>query len=296
MPYTPRGIYAAMVTPYTEGGSAVDLEKVPAIVKQLHAWGVHGLFIAGTTGEGLLMSADERMQLLETALAAKPDGMRAIGHVGAIETGTAVKLAKHAAGAGVEAVSAVVPPFYIYDDDSVYAYYAAVRDAANGVPVLAYNIPSCTQTPLSLAVVERMCADGVVAGAKDSSGDMDYLQRMLRIGGDSFAVMNGADHYGLYAFLHGCPGAVSGMANVAGDVYAAVFELLQDRDHQGAVEAQERLSQACLFFEYGRLLSKVKEGMRARGVDGGCVRPPQRELTAMEAATVREGLKGLGLA
>ena len=103
MPFIQGGVIPALLTPFTKGGKHVDYEKGAGLAGFLADKGVHGLFVAGTTGEGMLMTLDERKRLLETVVKAVGKRVDVIAHTGCLDTASTIELTCHAAQAGARA-------------------------------------------------------------------------------------------------------------------------------------------------------------------------------------------------
>ncbi len=296
MAFKVEGIISAMVTPFTRGGTYVDFDKVGPLAKWLVGHGVHGLFVCGTTGEGPLLSAEERKEVLEEVLEAVGGKVHVIAHTGCLDTATTIELTCHARDCGATAAGVVTPSYFDYDDRSLTKFYKDVAGAAKDFPVLLYNIPSCAKNALSgdlvLSLGEEV--DNIV-GIKDSSGDMAFLTRLMGNAPKGFQVINGADDYGYQAFLAGALAAVSGMSNIAGRCYVALYNHLRKGNLKRAWNEQVRLEEICRVTKYGANLAVFKEGMRLQGFDPGYVRPPQRELTAAEKRQVKGQMERLKL-
>jgi 4-hydroxy-tetrahydrodipicolinate synthase len=296
MRFKPQGIIAAMVTPFTKGGEYVDFEKAGALAQRLVDQGVHGLFPCGTTGEGLLLSAEERKELLEEIVQTVGKRTLVIAQTGCLDTATTIELTRHAQEAGANAAAIVAPGFFAYDDLALKAYYASIAKAVPDFPVLVYNIPACARNTLTPDFVLGL-AESVenIVGIKDSSGNMAGLTQLLGSAPKGFHVINGADDYGYQAFLAGAPAAVSGMSNVVAEIYLAVYNNLQAGRLKQAWDAQVKLEKVCRTLFYGRNIALYKEAMRMRGFDAGAVRPPQRELTTLEKKALAKALEGIGI-
>lgn len=296
MKFKVQGIISAMVTPFTKGGEFVDFDKVGPMAQRMVKMGASGLFPCGTTGEGMLMSSDERKAVLEEVVEAVGKTAKVIAHTGTMELASTIELTRHAQEAGACAAGVVAPFFYSYDETALYQYYAAVAKAVPNFPVLLYNIPGCAKNVLTPALVKRL-ADGFenIVGIKDSSGNMIALVEMLADADKKFSVINGVDDYGLQGFMSGCPAAVSGTSNVILDIYVAVLRAFERGDFKKAREKQGLLSKGAKALEYGSKASIFKEGLRLRGFDAGYVRPPQRELSAEEKKNLAKRLEAIGI-
>lgn len=278
-----EGIVTAMVTPFTKGGEFVDYDKIGAVADGILKWGVHGLFVCGTTGEGLLMHAEERKVVMREALAVAKKRCRFVVHTGAMDLATTIELTVDAAEAGADCAAVVAPGFYPYDDRAIEEYYHAVAKAAAGFPIFLYNIPGFARNKISIpSVLRLMEAHDNIVGIKDSSGDMCWLGKLLAAVPKDFKVLNGCDEFGHQAIAAGAVGAVSGTSNAFGDIYVKLFDAAKANNHDEARKQQHRLNRVCEALTYGGTLGMFKEAMRLRGIDAGYTRPPQRLITAQE--------------
>ncbi|GMW02369.1 MAG: 4-hydroxy-tetrahydrodipicolinate synthase [Candidatus Hydrogenedentota bacterium] len=291
-----EGIIPAMVTPFTKGGKQVDYEKAAGVAQHLAKKKVQGLFIAGTTGEGMLMSVAERKKLLETVIAAVGKHLKVIAHTGNFDTPSTIELTEHAAQAGAAAAGVVVPGFYTLDDDAITNHYKLVAASVKGFPILLYNIPGCAKNVLKPAVTIKLAKEVEnIIGMKDSGGSISALNEVLAGKPKDFAVINGVDEYSMQAYAAGAQGSVSSTANVVPEIFLEIYGAAQKGDWKKAWASQIKLSNACKLYHYGARVAFYKEGLRLKGVDSGFVRPPQRELSAAEAKAFAKGVKDAGL-
>ena len=169
-----RGVIVALNACYDKAG-----EVSPAACRALCRWyqslGVRGVYVGGSTGEGLLLSLEERKTLAEAAVQAARGEMTVIVHVGCPATRDAVALARHAAAIGADAISAVPSVFYCLSEESIARHWTAIADAAE-LPFFIYNIPQLTGYDLSMELFRRMLAHPHVKGIKNSSESARQIQ------------------------------------------------------------------------------------------------------------------------
>src|SRR5918998_1539116 len=135
-----HGVLPALITPFTEDGSAIDTQALSAIVERLIGAGVGGLVPGGSTGEFTTLTHAERRQLTEVTVTAAAGRVPVVAGTGALSTRETVELSVHAQEGGAAAVM-IVPPFY--DAPSwreLQAHYNAVADAIQ-IPIMYYNLP-----------------------------------------------------------------------------------------------------------------------------------------------------------
>lgn len=286
------GINPALLTPFTKGGKNVDYDKAAGLAERLAKQGVHGLFVCGTTGEGMLLSLEERKRLTEELVKAVGKKLNVIVQAGCLNTQETIELARHAQEAGAPAAAVVAPSFFGYDEPALAAHYSAVAKAVPKLPLLLYNIPKCTGNPLSAGLVKQLSEkhDSIV-GMKDSSGAMGYLNTIIDNARPGFGVINGADEYSFQAYLTGAVGTVSSTANVFPELFLSIYQDVQAGKIKNARATHVKLAKACRMFNYGGNIASYKEALRLRGFDAGYVRPPQRELTAGEKKSLAKALQ-----
>ena len=296
MKFRLEGVIPALLTPFTKNGERPDYEKACALALRLAGQGVQGVFPGGTTGEGLLMSVEERKTLIEEIVGAAGSRLKVIAHTGALDTATTVALTRHARDAGAYAAGVVTPGFYSYDDASLAAHLKAVAKAVPGFPVLLYNIPGCAKNVLSPKLIVKLASEvDNIVGLKDSAGDMAALTAVLGNAPKGFHVINGVDEYTFQALVAGAKGSVSSTANVVPELFLGVFNNVKRGNLKKAWTLQVKLSRMCGWFQYGRMVAFYKEGLRLRGFDAGYLRAPQRALTASERKGLAKALEEEGI-
>ncbi len=150
------GVAPALATPVLADGMTVNTAVVPDLIDFLLNAGSSGLFVGGTTGEGVLFSDAERMRLHETAVAATNGRAPVMLHVGTNNLADTIALARHAVEVGADAIAVVTPFFYAMHDDGLAAYYHAVAAAVPNLPLLLYDIPQMAVNGISPVLLARL--------------------------------------------------------------------------------------------------------------------------------------------
>src|ERR687898_788557 len=133
------GALAAVVTPLRDGGGALDEEAVAPLVAFLAAGGLDGLLALGTTGEGILLSVEERRRATELFVSGRRPGFAVAVHCGAQSTQDTERLAGHAAEAGADAVAVIPPPYFALDDTALLAHLSRAARACAPLPFYVYE-------------------------------------------------------------------------------------------------------------------------------------------------------------
>lgn len=290
-----RGLIVPTVTPYDAHGD-VDYGALRALVDFLIEKGVRGLYPGGTTGEGPLLSLDERRRSAETIIDQARGRVPVIVQVGALTTQATIELACHTRDAGAQAVAAVTPWYYVLSESAMLEYYRRVAEAMAGYPLYLYNIPGNTGNNLTPATVAEIAARHPnVLGIKDSSGNMPATIEMLRIRDGAFQVITGPDGLLLAALAMGVKANVSGNANVVPELFVAVYEAFERGDLEAARAAQARIDVVRRVLKDGGDLSLFKAMLARRGVPMGGVRGPLLEAPASAVEAAAKALADAGI-
>lgn len=270
-----RGVFPAITTPMRDGGDAVDTGAIQPLCDFLIERGVHGLFALGSTGEGILLSLEERRRVAERVIEASRGRVPVIVNVGTLTTRDAVALTGHAREAGADAVALVSPFYYKLSDEQQLAHFAAVLRAAGELPVFLYNIPQATGNTITSEILLRLAAEAPnLAGLKDSSGSLPALQELLFNAPGHLRVFVGEDLLDLAGLLLGAHGVVSSISGVFPEPYVALYDAVEQGDLAGAREAQRRINDLVKCLTAGPHVAMCKAALALRGVPVGPARAP----------------------
>ena len=287
-----EGILPATVSPNRQDGS-FDAAAMRKVVRHQLDAGSDGVYVCGGTGEGLLMSREDRELALETTLDEVNGEGTVIAHVGAFQTPETVALARHASDAGADAIAALPPAyFYVPDDDGMVAYYKAVADASD-VPLLIYNIPQRTHITMTESLFTRLLDIPNVVGMKDSSGDVFALGNLVKKTGDP-VIFEGEDATVLWALMAGAKGGIGSTYNVMPHLYVRMWRAFQDGRLDEAAATQLRINEIIAVLIRTSVISTVMKTMELIGLPCGRPRSPNRALSEGESADLRAGLDAVG--
>lgn len=263
------GVYVALLTPFgAEGG--LDRKGLAALVEQTLAAGVDGVVALGTTGEFADLTAEERQATVETTVAAVRGRVPVVVGIGALGTPEACRHALAAQDAGADAVLCLPPLFWKLDDAEMFEHFAAVA-AASDLPVLLYDIPAFSGSPLSPGLVRRIAEElPSVIGIKLTVSDFRSVSEILgavKPVRPEFSVTVGFEDLGLAALLAGADGLISGLANFAAPTLRALVEAVAAGDLAAAVTAHaEVLRLFPVYFQTNPPILALKVLARAFGV------------------------------
>jgi 2-dehydro-3-deoxy-D-pentonate aldolase len=237
------GLIPAMVTPFDERGE-VDLRATEAVVDRFIEAGVDGITALGSNGEFSHLTGDERRSFAEEVAKIVAGRVPLVIGVGASGTKEAVELARHAEGVGADGVL-VVPPFYWkVGEEALFKHFAAVAESVD-IPMLLYNFPMLTGLDLSPGLIARVAAEYPnVSGLKDTVTEYSHTVSVLREVKpvrDDFSVLAGFEDQILPSLLAGADGAISGLSNVAPELFVNLIRAFERSDLQKAAELHRRV-------------------------------------------------------
>ena len=287
-----RGVYPALITPMTAGGELNEAALREVIEFNIQA-GVHGFWVAGGTGESVLLEDEENMRIAEIASDQSRGRIENIMHVGAATTARAVKLAEHAAKSGVEAICCVPPFFYRQSDEAIVEHYKAVGAAAN-LPLFVYNLPQATGVEITPEMMQKI-QDGVpqLKGLKHSAVTFANVRAFSNMG---LQCLVGNAMLMLPALTIGASGCVDGPPNVAPELWVEIWNAYSDGDIHRAEAAQEKASQVTDLVRSIGLHAGTKAILSERlGIDCGAPRPPGQPITLEQRTMMQKRLNELGI-
>lgn len=276
-----KGVLAAAVTPLRDEGAALDEDAFGAYADFLVAGGLDGILALGTTGEGILLTVEERRRGAQLFLDAIAGRIQVAVHCGAQTTADTVHLAQDAAEAGAAAVAVIGPPYYPFDEESLVRHFVAAAAASAPLPFYLYEFRARTGYSLPVSAIERIRDEAPnLAGLKVSNSAFEDVQPFLIDGLDLFV---GSEPLILQGLDGGAAGAVSGLAAVFPE---AVVRLVRERSGDvGELRAGlERFPfQAAAKHALGQRKVPVRDDVRA----------PLRPLSTEERAELDTWLESL---
>ncbi len=265
-----RGVIPAMFSTFNSH-EEVDLKRAGILVNFLIDQGVHGLYITGSTGEGFLMTDDERKAFTEAVIEKADSRVPVVVHVGAIGTKRTIELAQHAEAAGADAISSVPPFYYQFSQDNVFGYYKDVSDSVQ-IPMIIYNIAFAGLMDNSL--VGRLTTIKGVRGLKFTGRNHDDMSMLKQELGSDFMIYSGSDEMAVQGLLAGADGLIGSFYNLLPDTFLEIYRLAQEGDYVRAFEIQKLATTFIKFTLKWDFYGIMKQCLTDTGVDAGFVRRP----------------------
>ncbi len=287
-----RGSFTALVTPFKNG--SVDEASFRALVDWQIAEGTNGLVPVGTTGESPTLSHDEHNAVVEWCVDQAKGRVPVIAGAGSNSTAEAIALARHAEGAGADAVLVVTPYYNKPTQEGLYQHFKAINDAI-GIPIIIYNIPPRSVVDMSVDTMARLFELKNIAGVKDATANMVRVSQQRATMGEGFNQLSGEDATALGFMAHGGDGCISVSSNVAPRLCAEFQALCLKGDYAGALTIQDKLMplHSALFIETSP--SPIKYALSLIGKCAETVRLPMVPVAQQTRDAVRDAMVHAGL-
>lgn len=289
------GIMPALITPLDAGGK-VKKDTVKQLVDHYLECGVDGFYSVGGTGEGVLLTLDQRKAMAEAAIEANAGRGKVIVHTGAINSLEVLELTRFATAAGADGISSIMPSIYFkYNFDETLRFY---RDmAANtDLPILIYANHTGNGIDMNSLMDELLKIDNI-CGAKDTRSNYYAMWQLKQLNNGDINVINGPDESLLCGLIMGADGGIGATYGAMPELFVGIYRAFRAGD---IAKAQELQSQACkiirimLKYAAGSVVKPLKEMLRINGVDAGFDIYPAGEFSSERSKAMRAELQSAG--
>ena len=293
-----EGLITAVFTPFHEDGS-INPDIIPEYAAMLKRRGVAGVFVNGSSGEGVLMSNPERMKIAEAWKAQVGEDLRLIIHVGSTSVEMSKELAAHAAALGADAISCMAPPFLSTSDvDVMIDYCRQVAANASDLPFYYYHLPVATGAHLKVHKLLERGSKVIpnLVGVKYTYTDFMDMHQCIALENGRFDVLHGHDEILLNGLVLGVKGGIGTTYNFAPEIYRAIMDAYARHDLEAARRHQRvSIRLVDIMLKYVNAIVGGKAILKFAGIDCGPCRTPLRNLSVGELGSLEEELKEAGL-
>lgn len=288
-----KGVMPAFITPYDDNGD-VNVEMIRRMAAYQLEQGACGFFVCGSTGEGLLLTTDERKLVARTVIETVAGQVPIIVHVGAVSTRESAALAADARKAGAAAVSSIPPVYYKVGLAGMLQHIRGIAEAAE-LPTFYYHIPALTGVYLTAdELVDAFTSVPGVAGMKFTDSDMFFLWSMLDSAKGKFRVFNGSDQMLFDGLSVGAIGGIGSTYNYQMRNIADVYDAMQAGDLAKARDCQAKANAVIkVLFRNGANLACEKAIMKLLGFDAGIPRSPMVSFPPERLDALRKQLEAI---
>ena len=281
-----------MATPFAADGS-LDLDAARALARYLVAHGSEGLVLAGTTGEGPTLNDREKLALFDAVLDEVGSEVRIVANTGTYDTAHSVHLTRESRQIGVHGFLAVTPYYNKPPAEGLARHFAAIAHAADGLPVIIYNIPQRVILNLEPDLLARLARESAnVVAVKQATTDLEQARAILASG---LVLYAGNDDL-VAPFLElGGSGGICVASHLVGSEMLRMCDLAEAGDLDGLRALDRELSVVYEALAVTTNPIPLKAALELAGLRAGPPRLPLVEATAEQCAVLRSALAARGL-
>jgi 4-hydroxy-tetrahydrodipicolinate synthase len=285
-------LLTAMVTPFAGDGS-VSHDSARRMARHLIDSGSDGIVVCGTTGEGPTVTDREKLDLFETVVSEVGAGATVIANTGSYDTHHSVALTRSATATGVDGFLVVTPYYNKPPAAGIVAHFEAIAEAAEGRPVIVYNIPQRVVLNLEPELLERLARIENVIAVKQATTDLEQARRIVAHGAlDLYA---GNDDLVMPFMRLGGAGGICVASHIAGRRIREMIALARGGDLDGAQRIDDELRPLYDALSVTTNPIPLKAALNLLGHDVGGLRLPLVDADEAEVASVQAALAVNGL-
>jgi 4-hydroxy-tetrahydrodipicolinate synthase len=284
------GIYTPVVTPLKDDFE-IDYNALCGVVDFLVEAGIHGVIVAGTTGEYYAQTPTERMDLMVRVKEMLAGRLPLIVGTGAIRTEDSVDFGRAARDAGADAILVATPP-YAYPTDREIALHCLAVERAAKLPVMLYNYPGRMSVNMGPECLDRLGRNPNFCAIKESSGDPNRLHMLAR-DYPHIALSCGMDDQALEFFAWGARSWVCAGSNFAPEAHIALYRacVLEGDFDKGRKIMSAMLPLMRVLEQGGKFIQCIKHGVTLRGLNAGPPRKPLQGLNKDEKRALEQVIR-----
>lgn len=290
-----EGIIPPVITVF-DSDDNIDYERTQQFIDYLINGGVHGIFVAGSTGEYTLMSEVGRKKLIKEVVSVTNGRVPLLAGTGANDTRTAIEYSQFAEEVGADAATVALPHYPKPSQEGLFQHYQEISKHIT-IPLLVYNWPN-QHAGLNIEpeIVRRLADEGLIAGIKDSSDlswGIEHLAEVKRLTGDRISVLTGFANQLLPALALGADGSVCTVGNIVPEMVVAIYENYIQGNYQEARKIQMEILPIIDSLKVDP--AAVKTALKLLGHDVGSspspiINPPKEAEREIENVLISAGL------
>ncbi len=287
-----KGIMPALVTPLNEDRITLNVSALRKLISYHKSQGADGFYVAGATGEGLVLSMETKKKLIEESVNEIGGDKLKIFHIADMNFENTKILAKYAQDAGADVISAIPPIYFGYDSDDIYNYYKEIA-AQVKIPLMLYYTPSANTT-IDTSLFLRLSEIDNITSIKWTVKDYYKLIELLSLAKGKLSIINGPDEMLLCGLSAGCSGGIGTTYNVMLPLYKKIYELYSKGDMKGALEVQKEADKFISVMLRYSLIPAVKAILEEMGFDVGPASAPMKLYSTDEKKKIIDDMKNAG--
>lgn len=280
-----KGIFTALLTPFDEN-NRINASALRSLVKHNVKMGADGFYVCGSTAEAFLLTARERVEVMQIVKESAPE-KTLIAHIGSISEDEAALLSREACELGYDAISSVAPFYYKFSFNEIRDYYFRLAESSS-LPMLVYHFPAFSGVNMGVSEIAKFLADDKFIGLKFTSNDFFMLEQCKAAFPDK-VVYNGFDEMFLCGISMGADGGVGSTYNFMADKFVAIRKLFAESRIEEAQALQKEVNRIITVLAKVGVMQAEKEVLNQIGMDfGNCRRPFSRPTEEEKALIAKE--------
>ncbi len=297
-----RGIVTPLATPLAlshQAEPSLDVFALERLIEHVLSGGVNGIFLLGTTGEFSSLGRETRQEIIRRACTQVNGRVPVLVGISDTAISESLRLADTAVEAGADAVVLAAPYYFEHSQDDLLRYLDLITKRLL-LPLFLYNIPHLTKTSFDPETVRRAADLPGVVGIKDSTGDLQYLEKTVRLLRDrpGFSVLIGPEEMLVECMKRGAIGGVCGGSNLNPALFVELYKAIMRGDAKcvGELQAKVEESSRALYrvgFPGGSYLRGIKAALALAGLCSPEPAPPFAPFSDAEYAQVEKGYRSL---
>jgi len=290
------GSGVAICTPFTKEGK-FNGEVFEKLIGFHAEQGTAAIVACGTTGESSVLTADEQVEVVRTAVAATKKHSRkmpVVAGAGGNDTAKCIKTAKAMEQAGADALLCVTPYYNKTSQRGLVAHYSAIA-AATSLPIIVYNVPSRTALNIQPKTTAELAKIPNIVALKESNSDISHITEVMERCGNTLDIYAGNDDQILPMLALGSKGVITAIGNIVPAAVQGITDKFLAGDLAGARALQFGFLPLvrAIFADVSPM--PVKAALRIMGFDVGQCRLPLVDIEPALEATLRQAMKEYGL-
>ena len=289
------GIMPALLTPLDKDGKVIK-SAVKDMVEYMIAANVDGFYAVGGTGEGVLLTLEQRKMMAQAAIEAAAGRAKVIVHTGAINCDEVMELTRFATAAGADGISSVPPSIYFPNSmDEVLRFYRSIAGNTH-LPILIYANHTGAGINMNALMSELLKIDNI-AGAKDTRANYFAMWQLKQLNNGDINIINGPDESLLCGLSMGADGGIGCTYAAMPELYVDLYRNFKAGDFARAQEIQNRINKVIAAmgkFVEGNIIQTTKELMRLKGFEPGAATFQAKEFTAEKRKAFADAMEEAG--
>jgi 4-hydroxy-tetrahydrodipicolinate synthase len=274
-----QGVFPALTTPFTSDDK-IDLKLFE---KNVHAQldaGVEGLILGGTLGEASVLTRDEKLTLIKSAIDVAGK-VPVVLNIAEGSTRDAIQWAHDAEKAGATGLMLLPPMRYKSDARETVRYFKEIAKATP-LPIMIYNNPVDYKVEVTIEMFEELASEANIQAVKESTRDVSNVTRMINKFGTRFKILCGVDTIAMEELVMGADGWVAGLVCAFPVETVAIYKLVKQGKIAEALKIHRWFLPLCELDIHPKLVQYIKLAQAEAGLGTEYVRAPRLPLEGEE--------------